>query len=95
MASDEHKALEAAEPKSIGAEGSSGENDSLIKQSNRAGQTAAQLTPAVIQQYLDENQLLIQAIVDNHNTGRYEDCVKYQEKLHQNLLFLSSLADTV
>eukprot|EP00475_Leptophrys_vorax_P035501 TRINITY_DN5855_c0_g4_i1.p2 TRINITY_DN5855_c0_g4~~TRINITY_DN5855_c0_g4_i1.p2 ORF type:complete len:143 (-),score=42.23 TRINITY_DN5855_c0_g4_i1:651-1079(-) len=47
----------------------------------------------MIQQYLDENQWLIQAIIENQNLGRIEDCVRYQTRLQQNLLFLASLAD--
>lgn len=47
----------------------------------------------LIQQYLDENQLLIAAIMENQNQGLLENCAKYQAKLQNNLLYLASLAD--
>jgi hypothetical protein len=63
------------------------------KQKGKDSSVAASLSPQTIQQYLDENQWLIQAIVENQNLGRLEECTKYQARLQQNLLFLSSLVD--
>jgi hypothetical protein len=44
-------------------------------------------------QCLDENQRLLAVIVENQNLGRLEDCVKYQQLLQKNLIFLSTLAE--
>jgi len=52
------------------------------------------LSPEVVQKYLDENQQLILAILENQNLGKINDCSLYQTRLQQNLIFLASLADT-
>jgi hypothetical protein len=51
------------------------------------------LTTELLQTYLDENQLLLEAIVQQQNSGKLHNTLRYQEKLQQNLLFLASLAD--
>lgn len=48
---------------------------------------------ATVQKLLDENSQLIQAIVENQNSGRLQDCLQLQEKLHRNLVYLASIAD--
>jgi len=52
------------------------------------------LTPEVVQRYLDENQQLIMAILENQNIGKIQECSLYQARLQQNLMMLASLADT-
>ena len=44
-------------------------------------------------QTLEENQLFIQATVENQNQGKLDDCVQYLQLLHQNLLFLAAVGD--
>ena len=44
-------------------------------------------------QYLDENVLLIEAILQNQNLGRLENCLHYQLQLQQNLIYLGVHAD--
>lgn len=51
------------------------------------------ITTEVIQQYLEENQILIQAVVENQNAGNLDLCAKYQKKLVDNLIFLASVTD--
>lgn len=46
-----------------------------------------------IDAYLDENQLLVEAIAQAQNRGRLHDAVHYQIKLHQNLIHLALAAD--
>ncbi|CAG9461144.1 unnamed protein product [Pedinophyceae sp. YPF-701] len=52
-----------------------------------------QVTTEVVQRYLEENELLIKAIVDHQNQGRLDECTQYQAKLQRNLLFLAGIAD--
>ena len=47
----------------------------------------------VIDAYLDENQLLVEAVAQAQNRGRLHDAVHYQIKLHQNLIHLALAAD--
>jgi len=49
--------------------------------------------PPPPQRYLEENELLIRAIVENQGQGRIAECVQYQEKLQANLSYLAYLAD--
>eukprot|EP00899_Mesostigma_viride_P024367 jgi/Mesvir1/5114/Mv24080-RA.1 len=44
-------------------------------------------------QYLDENQQLILAIMDNQNLGKLNECAQYQARLQQNLMYLAAIAD--
>lgn len=46
-----------------------------------------------IQKYLDENQALIVAIVENQNLGKLNECAQYQARLQQNLMYLAAIAD--
>jgi len=46
-----------------------------------------------IQKYLDENQALIIAIVENQNLGKLNECAQYQARLQQNLMYLAAIAD--
>merc|ERR1712083_217880 len=50
-------------------------------------------TPEQVEQYLEENNLLIEAILQNQNTGRLHECVQYQLQLQQNLIYLATFAD--
>ncbi|EOD13799.1 hypothetical protein EMIHUDRAFT_212305 [Emiliania huxleyi CCMP1516] len=43
--------------------------------------------------YLDENDLLVEAIKQNQNLGRLHECVQYQLQLQQNLVHLAMHAD--
>ncbi len=51
------------------------------------------LNSDLIQQYLDENQLMLAAIIEHQNAGKLEATVKFQQKLQQNLMYLAMLAD--
>src|SRR4051794_9593546 len=44
-------------------------------------------------QCLEENQRLLNAIVENQNLGRLEDCVKFMQILQKNLIFLSTMGE--
>ena len=44
-------------------------------------------------QYIDENNRLIEVILENQNLGRLHECVQYQLKLQQNLIYLATYAD--
>ena len=44
-------------------------------------------------QLLHENGALIEAILENQNLGRLENCVHYQQQLQQNLIRLAMDAD--
>jgi len=57
------------------------------------GQVPLVLTTEGIQSVLEENQGLIEAIISNQNRGKLDDCIVYQQKLHQNLALLASLSD--
>uniref|UniRef100_A0A7S4C125 SS18 N-terminal domain-containing protein n=1 Tax=Chrysotila carterae TaxID=13221 RepID=A0A7S4C125_CHRCT len=46
-----------------------------------------------IDEYLHENNLLIEAILQNQNLGRLHECVQYQLQLQQNLIYLATHAD--
>jgi len=52
-----------------------------------------QLSTETIQKMLEENFVLIRAILDQQNLGRPEEMSRYQEKLQQNLMQLAALAD--
>ena len=51
------------------------------------------ITTELIQKYLDENQQLILAILENQNVGKLHDCAQYQARLQQNLMYLAAIAD--
>lgn len=53
----------------------------------------AVVTTELIQKYLDENQQLILAILENQNVGKLAECAKYQTKLQENLMYLAAIAD--
>ena len=42
---------------------------------------------------LDENTYLIEVIQDLQKAGNMIDMMKYQEKLHRNLVYLATVAD--
>ena len=50
------------------------------------------ITTELIQKYLDENQSLILAILENQNVGKLSDCATYQTRLQQNLMYLAAIA---
>lgn len=58
-----------------------------------AAQPEKVITTELIQKYLDENQQLILAILENQNVGKLHDCAQYQAKLQQNLMYLAAIAD--
>ena len=58
-----------------------------------ATSTPAVVTTELIQKYLDENQQLILAILENQNVGKLVECAKYQTKLQENLMYLAAIAD--
>lgn len=47
-----------------------------------------------IDKLLEENHQLIIAALECQNRGRFQDCLKYQERLQRNLFYLASLADS-
>jgi hypothetical protein len=51
------------------------------------------VTTELIQKYLDENQQLILAILENQNVGKLAECARYQARLQQNLMYLAAIAD--
>ena len=51
------------------------------------------VTTELIQKYLDENQQLILAILENQNVGKLAEGAKYQTKLQENLMYLAAIAD--
>ena len=55
--------------------------------------TPALSLPAPVVQYLDENDLLVEAIKQNQNLGRLHECVQYQLQLQQNLVHLAMHAE--
>jgi hypothetical protein len=57
------------------------------------GAAPAVVTTELIQKYLDENQQLILAILENQNVGKLAECAKYQTKLQENLMYLAAIAD--
>ena len=50
-------------------------------------------TESELQQYLEENNKLLEAILQNQNMGRLHECVQYQLQLQQNLIYLATHAD--
>ena len=44
-------------------------------------------------QTLEENQLFIEATSECQNQRKLGDCLKYLQRLHQNLLFLAAVGD--
>ena len=58
-----------------------------------AADAPAVVTTELIQKYLDENQQLILAILENQNVGKLAECAKYQTKLQENLMYLAAIAD--
>eukprot|EP00884_Botryococcus_braunii_P014965 jgi/Botrbrau1/2346/Bobra.39_1s0033.1 len=51
-------------------------------------------TTELIQQYLEDNERLIHAVMENMAAGRLESVAKYQQRLQQNLMYLASVADS-
>ena len=58
-----------------------------------AAPEAKVVTTELIQKYLDENQQLILAILENQNVGKLAECARYQARLQQNLMYLAAIAD--
>ena len=42
---------------------------------------------------LDENKALIRACIEFQNAGKLGEVVEFQKRLHQNLLYLGTVAD--
>lgn len=55
--------------------------------------SVASATTELVQKYLDENNQLILAILDNQNHGKLNECAAFQQKLQSNLMFLAAVAD--
>ncbi|XP_077420007.1 SS18-like protein 2 [Vanacampus margaritifer] len=53
----------------------------------------AKINHETIQRLLDENDQLIRCIVEYMQKGRAVECVKYQQFLHRNIVYLATLAD--
>ncbi|XP_019722358.1 SS18-like protein 2 [Hippocampus comes] len=53
----------------------------------------AKINQETIQRLLDENDQLIRCIVEYMQKGRAVECVKYQQFLHRNIVYLATLAD--
>lgn len=51
------------------------------------------ITTDEIQKYLDENKMLILAILENQNLGKLTECAQYQAQLQKNLMYLAAIAD--
>ena len=51
------------------------------------------VTTELIQKYLNENEQLILAILENQNVGKLQECAQYQARLQQNLMYLAAIAD--
>ena len=58
-----------------------------------AARRAPLLTPSAVAQYLEENDALLEAILENQNAGRLDACIHYQLQLQQNLIHLAADAD--
>ncbi|XP_061732775.1 SS18-like protein 2 [Nerophis ophidion] len=53
----------------------------------------AKINQETIQRLLDENDQLIRCIADYMKKGRAVECVKYQQFLHRNIVYLATIAD--
>ncbi|XP_077443881.1 SS18-like protein 2 [Stigmatopora argus] len=53
----------------------------------------AKINQETIQRLLDENDQFIRCIVEYMQKGRAVECVKYQQFLHRNIVYLATLAD--
>ncbi|XP_057686871.1 SS18-like protein 2 [Corythoichthys intestinalis] len=53
----------------------------------------AKINQETIQRLLDENDQLIRCIFEYMQKGRAVECVKYQQFLHRNIVYLATLAD--
>lgn len=51
------------------------------------------ITTETIQQLLEENAKLINAIQNNQDAGKLQACAAYQQNLQQNLMYLAAVAD--
>jgi len=51
------------------------------------------INQAVVQKYLNENNILIQTIYENQQLGKMKEATSYQMKLQQNLIHLATIAD--
>jgi len=54
---------------------------------------APPVTTDLLQTYLDENQLLLEAASDNMNSKKLDHSVAFLMRLQQNLLYLAAMAD--
>lgn len=53
----------------------------------------AALNTELVEQYLTENNWLLLAIAQHQQLGRLEQCLAYQRRLQENLLYLAAVAD--
>ena len=51
-------------------------------------------TSEQVQHFLDDNQTLLTAVIENANAGKLGSAATYLQRLQSNLLILASLADT-
>lgn len=49
--------------------------------------------PRLVQVMLNENAFLIKLVAEYQNKGKVHECIKYQDILTRNLLYLSGLTD--
>eukprot|EP01102_Stenamoeba_stenopodia_P022941 TRINITY_DN974_c0_g1_i2.p1 TRINITY_DN974_c0_g1~~TRINITY_DN974_c0_g1_i2.p1 ORF type:complete len:813 (-),score=207.29 TRINITY_DN974_c0_g1_i2:44-2482(-) len=52
-------------------------------------------TTDIIQKMLDDNQVMILAIIENQNLGKDRECAMYQAKLQYQLVYLATLAESI
>merc|ERR1712168_996567 len=60
---------------------------------NKLAEKNGEITSKIVQQMLDENTYMIEIITDLQKQGQIQDMMKYQEKLHRNLVYLATMAD--
>eukprot|EP00467_Chlorarachnion_reptans_P014649 CAMPEP_0114494960 /NCGR_PEP_ID=MMETSP0109-20121206/4942_1 /TAXON_ID=29199 /ORGANISM="Chlorarachnion reptans, Strain CCCM449" /LENGTH=68 /DNA_ID=CAMNT_0001672055 /DNA_START=55 /DNA_END=261 /DNA_ORIENTATION=- len=51
------------------------------------------LTTDLVEKYVAENSILIDAIKQQLNSGKMKEAAQYQMKLQQNLIYLATIAD--
>jgi len=53
----------------------------------------AEISPTEIQKLIEENELLMKAVLECENRGRHQDCEKFLTRLHQNMVYLGEKVD--
>lgn len=78
---EEPDRLEANEVETSGGSGSGGKK--VI--------TATVISTEYIQQILEENEVLLQAAMENYQCGRVKQCFKFQQRIQANLINITQL----